>query len=59
VIGEIVNVDVNPEYTDPRPGDVKHSLADIDKIREHGYMPSKYFKEDLKKVVDHFLEAKC
>lgn len=59
VIGEIVNVDVNPEYTDPRPGDVKHSLADIDKIKEHGYKPNKYFKEDLKKVVDHFLEAKC
>lgn len=59
MISEILDMDVNPEYTDPRPGDVKHSLADIDKIREHGYKPSKYFKEDLKKVVDHFLEANC
>ncbi|BDZ71640.1 SDR family oxidoreductase [Methanobacterium petrolearium] len=59
IIGEIVDLDVNPEYTDPRPGDVKHSLADIEKIKKHGYEPSKDFKEDLKKVVDHFLEAKC
>jgi UDP-glucose 4-epimerase len=29
MINEMVGKKVKPEYTDPRPGDVKHSLADI------------------------------
>lgn len=56
MMGEILEVDVNPEYTDPRAGDVKHSLADIDKIKEHGYNPSEDFKKDLEKVVEYFDE---
>jgi nucleoside-diphosphate-sugar epimerase len=36
-------------------GDVKHSLADIDKIKAHGYQPSESFKEDLKSVVESFM----
>ena len=54
MMGEIMDTDVNPEYTDPRVGDVKHSLADIDKIKSHGYRPSEDFKEDLGKVVEFF-----
>ena len=56
MMGELLDVDVNPEYTDPRVGDVKHSLADIEKIKSHGYKPSADFKEDLSKVVDFFVE---
>lgn len=54
MMGELLDRDVNPEYTDPRAGDVKHSLADIDKIRAHGYQPSEDFKKDLEKVVEFF-----
>lgn len=56
MMGELLDRDVNPEYTDPRAGDVKHSLADVDKIRAHGYQPSEDFKKDLEKVVEFFAE---
>ena len=55
MMGELLDKDVKPEYTDPRVGDVKHSLADIDKIKAHGYQPSESFKEDLKSVVESFM----
>ena len=55
IISEILDRNVTPEYTDPRAGDVKHSLADIDKIREFGYKPSEDFKKDLEKVVTFFI----
>ncbi|KAF5045780.1 UDP-N-acetylglucosamine 4-epimerase [anaerobic digester metagenome] len=54
MMGELLDRDVNPEYTDPRAGDVKHSLADVDKIRAQGYQPSEDFKKDLGKVVEFF-----
>jgi len=54
IIGDIMDTDVNPKYTDPRVGDVKHSLADINKIKSHGYRPSEDFKKDLEKVVEFF-----
>jgi len=54
MMGELLDVEVNPQYTDPRAGDVKHSLADIDKITAHGYSPSDDFKEDLEKVIQFF-----
>jgi UDP-glucose 4-epimerase len=56
IMGELLEQEVNPEYTDTRAGDVKHSLADIDKIREFGYKPSEDFKKDLEKVVSFFIE---
>ena len=28
-LGEILGVDIDPEHTDPRPGDVRHSCADV------------------------------
>lgn len=54
MMGELLNADVNPKYTAPRAGDIKHSLADIGKITAHGYNPSTDFKKDLKKVVEFF-----
>ena len=37
---------------DSRPGDVKHSLADISKARERlGYEPSVSFEEGLERTV--------
>lgn len=57
IISEILDRNVTPEYTDPRAGDVKHSLADIDKIREFGYKPSEDFKKDLEKVVTFFIRG--
>ena len=54
MMGELMDTQVNPEYTETRVGDVKHSLADIDKIKAHGYKPTEDFKKDLEKVVQFF-----
>lgn len=56
MMGEVLDRDVHPEYTDPRPGDVKHSLADVEKLKEYGYNPSQDFLEDLEKVVVAYRE---
>lgn len=43
---------VEPEYVAPRPGDVKHSLADISAAREvMGYEPAILFPEGLGRTV--------
>jgi UDP-glucose 4-epimerase len=46
---------VDAEYTDPRTGDIKHSLGDITTARDLlGYEPEVSFEEGLKRTVDWF-----
>jgi len=48
---EISGKDISPKYGPERPGDVKHSEADISKIESLlNYKPTIYFKEGLEKV---------
>ena len=48
---------LKPNYTDPRPGDVKHSQAAIEKIGSRlGYKPTHDVDTGLSKTVDWFLE---
>ena len=45
---ELTGVSVEPEYADARPGDIRHSVADIALIqRELGYAPSRNLSEGL------------
>jgi len=54
-LNEILNTNIEPVYTDPQPGDVKHSLADISKAKELlGYEVKVDFKEGLRRTVDWF-----
>ncbi|GJQ64610.1 MAG: GDP-mannose 4,6-dehydratase [Melioribacteraceae bacterium] len=54
-INELIGSDVNPIYGDPRPGDIKHSFADISLIKEKiGYEPIVDFKEGLKKTIEYY-----
>lgn len=54
-IQQIMHTRVDPVYTDPRPGDVKHSLADIRKSRLLlGYEPHIPLEEGLKRTVAFF-----
>jgi UDP-N-acetylglucosamine 4-epimerase len=49
--------DLEPTYRDFRPGDVRHSLADISKARElFGYNPDFSVKDGLDKAVKWYLE---
>jgi len=54
-LNEILETNIEPVYTDPQPGDVKHSLADISKAKELlGYEVKVDFKEGLKRTVEWF-----
>ena len=51
----IINSHADPIYTSPRPGDIRHSLADISKAdRLLNYKPTYSMEEGLKKTVDWF-----
>jgi UDP-glucose 4-epimerase len=55
VINELVGKKIKPVYTDPRPGDIKHSLADINFAEKLlGYKPTVPFKQGLKKAIDWY-----
>ncbi len=55
LINEIVGKNIQPIYTDPRPGDIKHSFADIERLKTTlGYQPKVYFEEGLKKTIDWY-----
>ena len=52
ILNEILGTDIEPVYDEPRPGDVKHSLADISAAREVlGYEPEVDFAEGLRRTV--------
>jgi UDP-glucose 4-epimerase len=50
----IIGVTTEPVYDPPRPGDVRHSFASIDKLGALGYDPKVGFEEGLKKTVEFF-----
>jgi nucleoside-diphosphate-sugar epimerase len=55
IIKENLGSGIEPVYSDPRPGDVKHSLADISKAEELiGYSVEVDFEEGLKKTIDWY-----
>jgi len=50
----IIGVDTKADYLDPRPGDIKHSFATIDKLGKFGYKPEVSFEEGLRRTVEFF-----
>ncbi len=56
-INRILGTSVSPVYIDPRPGDIKHSFADIAAAeRGLGYRPVVGFEEGLKRTIDWYKE---
>jgi len=54
-INEILGKDVKPIYKDARPGDIKHSFADINLAEEKlNYKPLVNFKEGLKLTIESY-----
>lgn len=50
----IIGTEVEASHLEPRPGDVRHSLADISQAQEHlGYRPLVDFDEGLRRTVEH------
>lgn len=56
-IREVAGVPVLPKYTEGRPGEVRNSLASIDKARELvGYEPVVDFAEGLRRTIMYYRE---
>jgi nucleoside-diphosphate-sugar epimerase len=56
-INQIIKKDISPVYAEPRPGDVKHSFADISKIKETmDFKPGVLFAEGLRRTVEWFMQ---
>lgn len=57
-LSTLLGCDLKPEYVAPRPGDVRHSLADIGRARQHlGYEVKVGFQEGLRRTVAWFRES--
>jgi nucleoside-diphosphate-sugar epimerase len=57
VINELLGTRIEGEYTDPRPGDVRHSLADLSAAqRVLGYESQVMFAEGLRRSISWYRE---
>ena len=55
MINHSLGKNIKPIYTDPRPGDVKHSLADITAAKKLlGYKPTVSFEQGLQKAINWY-----
>ena len=55
MIEESLGIHIEPEYAAPRPGDIRHSNADISKAREMlGYEPKWSFKDGLNEAIEWY-----
>ena len=54
---DLLGVDVDPVYTMPRPGDVRHSVADLALARRDlGYEPSVHLRVGLERTLQYVRE---
>lgn len=57
-INELLGTDIAPRYDSPRPGDVRHSHADISKAQELlGYEPVTGFSDGLERSIEYYRSA--
>jgi nucleoside-diphosphate-sugar epimerase len=57
-LNEILGTAIEPVYEDPRPGDVKHSQAAVDRARDEiGFTPKVDFQDGLRQTVEFFRDA--
>jgi UDP-glucose 4-epimerase len=55
MLGEIIGTDIQPVYEEGRPGEVRHSQADISRAREAlGFEPAISIEEGLARTVESF-----
>lgn len=54
-INNMLGTNVRPRFVPPRPGDVRHSCADIRRAQELlNFSPSVSFKEGLERAIDYY-----
>ncbi|MFQ5805581.1 MAG: SDR family oxidoreductase [Phycisphaerae bacterium] len=58
LINRYLGTNIEPEYQEPRPGDVRHSLAAIDAARRAiGYEPVVMFAEGLERSIEWYRQS--
>ncbi len=57
-INDVLQKDIESIYKNERPGDIKHSVADISKAEAIGFKPGFDFKEDLNETIQWFMNKK-
>ncbi len=58
-IAKLLKKNILPNYAEPRQGDIKHSFANINRIRENlEYEPHTSFVDGLKNTIDYYLQYK-
>lgn len=54
-INDVLGIDIDPIYDDPRPGDVRHSMAGLNRVSERlSYEPEVDFQDGLERTVEWF-----
>lgn len=57
-VQELLGTSIPPKHTDPRPGDIRHSEADISRaVRDLGFRPRVALAEGLAPTVAYFQES--
>lgn len=57
IVSDVLESDIEVKYLDERPGDIKHSLADISNLEKIGFKPEEdKFEEQLRETVKWFKE---
>lgn len=60
LLNGLLGTDVQPEFHPPRPGDVKHSLADTTRAHQLlGYEPPVKFEEGLARSIEYYRTLLC
>ncbi len=54
LITRLIGKDIEPIYQESRPGDIRHSLADISKAKQFGYNPKYNLEEGLRETIGSF-----
>jgi UDP-glucose 4-epimerase len=50
----LLGVEIDPVYAAPRPGEVRHSVADLSRVRrELGYEPAVWLRDGLERTIRH------
>jgi nucleoside-diphosphate-sugar epimerase len=58
LLNQLMGKHIEPFFTDPRPGDVRHSRAAIDKARQKlGFEPVVSFEEGLSRTLAWYKTA--
>ena len=51
---KLIGNNIEPIYAEPRPGDIRHSLADISRAKGFGYNPKYGLEEGLRETIRRF-----